>query len=74
SNDVNVQIIVNAINNAIGANGTTINVGETINTRQGVDADFAKLIDEMNAGAVNTLIVYGANPAYSWFDADKFKA
>ncbi|MFW1406320.1 hypothetical protein ACEV85_24020, partial [Vibrio parahaemolyticus] len=42
--------------------------------RQGVDADFAKLIDEMNAGAVNTLIVYGANPAYSWFDADKFKA
>jgi Fe-S-cluster-containing dehydrogenase component len=28
----------------------------------------------MNAGAVNTLIVYGANPAYSWFDADKFKA
>ncbi|MGL6068671.1 MAG: TAT-variant-translocated molybdopterin oxidoreductase, partial [Sediminibacterium sp.] len=74
SNDVNVQIIVNAINNAIGANGTTINFGETINTRQGVDADFAKLIDEMNAGAVNTLIVYGANPAYSWFDADKFKA
>ncbi|MBX9734362.1 MAG: TAT-variant-translocated molybdopterin oxidoreductase [Chitinophagaceae bacterium] len=74
SNDVNVQIIVNAINNAIGANGTTINFGETINTRQGVDADFAKLIDEMNAGAVGTLIVYGANPAYSWFDADKFKA
>jgi len=74
SNDVNVQIIVNAINNAIGANGTTINFSETINTRQGVDADFAKLIDEMNAGAVNTLIVYGANPAYSWFDADKFKA
>lgn len=74
SNDVNVQIIVNAINNAIGANGTTINFGETINTRQGVDADFAKLIDEMNAGAVNTLIVYGANPAYSWYDADKFKA
>ncbi|MEN9598275.1 MAG: hypothetical protein RL596_586, partial [Bacteroidota bacterium] len=74
SNDVNVQIIVNAINNAIGANGTTINFSETINTRQGVDADFAKLVDEMNAGAVNTLIVYGANPAYSWFDADKFKA
>jgi molybdopterin-containing oxidoreductase family iron-sulfur binding subunit len=74
SNDVNVQIIVNAINNAIGANGTTINFGETMNTRQGVDADFAKLVDEMNAGAVNTVIVYGANPAYSWFDADKFKA
>ncbi len=74
SNDVNIQVIVNAINNAIGAGGTTINWGVLDNQRAGVDADFVKLVEDMNAGAVNTLLVYGANPAYSWFDADKFKA
>jgi MoCo/4Fe-4S cofactor protein with predicted Tat translocation signal len=74
SNDVNVQIIVNAINNAIGAGGSTINWGVLDNQRAGVDADFVKLVEDMNAGAVNTLLVYGANPAYSWYDADKFKA
>ncbi|NCT93256.1 MAG: TAT-variant-translocated molybdopterin oxidoreductase [Chitinophagaceae bacterium] len=74
SDDVNVQIIVNAINNAVGAGGTTINWGVMSNARQGVDADFAQLVADMNAGSVNTLLVYGANPAYTWFDADKFKA
>ena len=74
SNDVNVQILVNAINEAIGANGKTIDWSSPINIRQGIDADFSKLVDDMNAGSVNTLLIHGANPAYSWFDADKFKA
>lgn len=74
SNDVHVQVIVNAINNAIGAGGTTINWGVLDNQRAGVDADFVKLVEDMNAGTVNTLLVYGANPAYTWYDADKFKA
>ncbi|GAC1440958.1 MAG: TAT-variant-translocated molybdopterin oxidoreductase [Sediminibacterium sp.] len=74
SNDVNVQIVVNAINEAIGAGGKTIDWSVPVNYRQGIDADFVKLVDEMNAGAVGTLLVYGANPAYSWYDADKFRA
>jgi len=74
SNDVNVQIIVNAINNAIGAGGTTINWGVLNHQRAGVDADFVRLVEDMNAGIINTLLVYGANPAYTWFDAEKFKA
>ena len=74
SNDVNIQIIVNAINNAVGAGGTTINWAATNNTRKGVDGDFAKLVDDMNAGAIGTLLIHGANPVYSWFDANKFKA
>jgi molybdopterin-containing oxidoreductase family iron-sulfur binding subunit len=74
SNDMNVQVVVNAINEAVGANGKTIDWSVVNNTRQGVDADFAKLVDDMNAGSVNSLLIYGANPAYSWVDADKFKA
>jgi molybdopterin-containing oxidoreductase family iron-sulfur binding subunit len=73
SNDVNVQIVVNAINEALQSNGKTIDWSSTY-TYAGIDTDFAKLVDEMNAGVVPALFVYNANPAYSWFAADKFIA
>jgi MoCo/4Fe-4S cofactor protein with predicted Tat translocation signal len=74
SNDVSVQILVNAINSAIGANGTTIDWNTTVNYRQGDDGEFVKLVEDMNAGAVGSILIHGANPAYTWFEADKFKA
>jgi len=73
SNNVNVQTVVNAINELIGANGTTINWAVTNNTRQGVDSDFAQLLADMEAGRIGGLFLYGANPAYDYFDADRFK-
>ncbi len=74
SNDVAVQTAVNAINQAIGANGSTIDFTKTNNTKKGIDADFVQLLNDMNAGAVKTLIVHGANPAYSWYDEKAVKA
>jgi len=74
SNDPNVQIIVNAINNLIGAYGTTIDWSTPVNYRQGIDADMTQLIADMNAGTVGALFVYGANPAYDHPEADKFKS
>lgn len=72
SNDVNVQVVVNAINEAIGANGTTINWASTTNNRKGTDGEMVQLVNDMNAGTVGTLLVYGVNPAYSYNDAKKF--
>jgi molybdopterin-containing oxidoreductase family iron-sulfur binding subunit len=72
SNDVNLQIIVNAINEAVGANGKTINWGITSNYRQGIDADFVKLVDDMNAGAIGAVLINATNPVYSYYDAQKF--
>ena len=72
SNDPNIQIIVNAINEAIGAGGNTIDWNSTVNYRQGIDADMVTLTEDLNAGNVGVLLVYGANPAYSFFSADKF--
>ena len=72
SNDVNIQIIVNAINELIGANGKTINWAVTSNYRQGVDADIVKLVEEMNAGSIGALLVYETNPAYTYYDNKKF--
>ena len=72
SNDVNVQLIVNAINELIGANGKTINWGATLKTRQGNDKEMSDLVQEMNAGAVGAILIHGVNPAYDYFDSKKF--
>jgi molybdopterin-containing oxidoreductase family iron-sulfur binding subunit len=74
SNDANIQLVVNAINEAIGSVGKTIDWNTPVNYRQGVDADMVTLTNDLNAGNVGALIVYGANPVYSYFDAQKFAA
>ncbi len=73
NNDSNIQVIVNAINEAIGANGTTINWAITSNYKNGSDADMAKLIEDMKSGAVGAVLINDCNPAYSYSDSKKFK-
>ena len=73
SNDVHTQVIVNAINEAIGANGTTINWAITSNYKNGIDADMVKLVDDMNSGAVGAVLIHDVNPVYSYHDSKKFK-
>lgn len=73
SNDVNVQAVVAEINRVIGAYGSTIDTATSLNNRQGDDLAMATLVEDMNRGAVAALLVYGANPAYDYFAADRFK-
>ncbi len=72
SNDPNVQTVVNAINSAIGAYGSTINWATPVNSKQGIDKDMADLVTAMNAGQIGALLIYGANPAYDYFNAAGF--
>lgn len=74
SNDVNVQIIVNAINEAIGANGKTINWAVTSNVRAGIDADMTQLVADINAGTIGAVIISGVNPSYSYAGRKEFNA
>jgi len=74
SNDVNIQIVVNAINNAINANGNTISWKQTNNCIAGDDITMKQLVDDMNAGRIGTLLIHGVNPAYTYFDAATFAA
>jgi molybdopterin-containing oxidoreductase family iron-sulfur binding subunit len=72
SNDIAVQTVVNAINDKIGANGTTINWAVTSNYRQGIDADIVALTEAMNAGNVGAVLIHGVNPVYEYHDGKKF--
>lgn len=72
SNDVNVQIVVNAINNAIGANGTTVNWAITSNYKAGIDADMEAMYAAMNAGQVGAVMFQDVNPVYDFHAGAKF--
>ncbi len=74
SNNADVQLVVNAINQLLGAYGNTIDWSTTLNTRQGDDAAMVQLVQDMNDGKVGALMVHGVNPAYDYFDAKKFES
>ena len=75
SSNVAEQIMINKINEALGNMGNgMVSFSAYSNQRQGDEKAFAALLAEMNSGAVNTVIVWGANPAFDRADAAQFKA
>jgi MoCo/4Fe-4S cofactor protein with predicted Tat translocation signal len=74
SNNVAEQIIVFKINEMLGNLGNSVKMSSYSVARQGDEKAVAKLIADMNAGQVSSVIVWGANPAYELPNADQFKA
>ena len=74
SNNVGEQVLINAINNMIGAYGNTLSFSGASLQRQGLDSAIQGAISEMQSGSVDTAIVWGANPAFDLPNADKFAA
>jgi len=74
SNNADVQLVVNAINQLLGAYGNTIDWGTTLNTRQGDDGAMVQLVQEMNEGKIGAVMIHGVNPAYDYFEAKKFES
>jgi molybdopterin-containing oxidoreductase family iron-sulfur binding subunit len=64
SNDVNVQIVVNKINQLLSNYGKTIDFTNHSNQRQGDDKAVKSLVSDMNDGKVDVVIINDANPGY----------
>ncbi|MGL5892120.1 MAG: TAT-variant-translocated molybdopterin oxidoreductase [Bacteroidia bacterium] len=65
SNDAALQLVVNEINKKIGAYGTTIDTSVPDYTHQGDDNALKTLVDDLNAGKVDTVICWNSNPVYT---------
>ena len=74
SNNISEQVIVNKINDLLGNVNATFDFDAASNQRQGDERILMRLIEEMNAGQVGVVIIWGANPAYDLPNAEKFKA
>ncbi len=72
TNDFYIQATVNAINHILDSYGSTIDLNEHTNLRQGSDREMSRIVDEMNAGNVKAILLYGVNPAYDYAESDKF--
>ncbi|MBV5312838.1 MAG: TAT-variant-translocated molybdopterin oxidoreductase [Prolixibacteraceae bacterium] len=64
SNDVNIQLLVNGINQLLGNYGQTIGLENSLRTKQGIDQDTDRLLSDLKAGNVKALLVWNANPVY----------
>ncbi|MFM7727345.1 MAG: hypothetical protein ACKO7B_11625, partial [Flavobacteriales bacterium] len=64
-NHVGLQNMVNAINSLIGSYGSTIDLDNPSNLRNGSDADMSAFMDEVAKGEVAALLFYNSNPVYT---------
>jgi len=65
ANGVSLEVAVNALNAALGNDGVTVDHVTTSNQISGTLAELKQLIDDINAGKIDVLIIDRANPAYS---------
>jgi Fe-S-cluster-containing dehydrogenase component len=72
TNKLNIQLIVNAINNALGNYGSTIDLNTPVYLKRGNDAAMNNLVKEMNSGQVGGIMIHNANPAYDYVAASEF--
>ncbi|HPF51123.1 MAG TPA: TAT-variant-translocated molybdopterin oxidoreductase [Draconibacterium sp.] len=66
SNDVHTQLIVNAINQQLGSYGTTILTDVALNTHQGLDSDFEKVVVGLKDKSIAGILCWGVNPVYNY--------
>ena len=60
-----IHLLVNAINSALGAFGSTIGLIEPVAASAAAPQSLAELVADMEAGAVDTLLMIDTNPVYS---------
>lgn len=72
SNDLDEQILVARINHLLGNYGKTLLLDRHSKQKSGVDADFTKLVTEMESGLIRAVFIYGCNPTYDSPISDRF--
>lgn len=64
SNDPDIQLIVNAINDRLGNYGNTIDTTTPILMRQGNDEAMNSFVADLQAGRIGAVVFFNANPVY----------
>jgi MoCo/4Fe-4S cofactor protein with predicted Tat translocation signal len=66
SNDPNVQIVINAINDLLQNNGVTVDFSKPSYFRKGDDTKMNQFVTDLNGGKVGGVIFYNCNPVYDF--------
>lgn len=71
TNNVDIQLLTNAINGLLGNYGSTIDTTATLNLKQGNDEALKAIADNKS---VKAILLLNANPAYDSAFAEQFKS
>ena len=71
TNDKNIQVIVNSINNMLGNYGSTLDFKRETLLKQGKDTAIHQAFAFMDAGQVGAVILYNSNPVFNCPHGDK---
>jgi molybdopterin-containing oxidoreductase family iron-sulfur binding subunit len=72
SNVREIQLLVNEINRSLGNIGQTILFGSYLKTHAALDSDMERLVEKMQRGSVNAILIWNVNPVYTWYNKDAF--
>ena len=71
--DEAAQVLVAALNHELGNTGRTLELSTPSLQKQATDGEMSRLVEEMNEGAVQALLLYGVNPVYDYAEPERFR-
>ncbi len=71
TNDLQIQLIVNAINSLLGSYGKTIDLNTPVNLKQGMENDMKQAMSSIQSGKAGGVLFYNVNPVYDCVHSDK---
>ncbi len=74
SNNIEIQIIVNAINALLGNYAECIDLRKNLNIASVTDRKMESLVSDLNDGRVSALVMANVNPVFDYPDHGKFLA
>ncbi len=69
---LSAHILTNFLNSALGNDGKTVNYKQSYPYKWGSYSEMNRLISNLNQGRVDTLIIHGVNPVYSYANSPQF--
>lgn len=72
TNDSEIQALVAGINQLLGNFGKTLDLDKPLLTKLGDDKQLEDLLDRMNSGEIDALIMHHVNPLYNYYDPERF--
>jgi MoCo/4Fe-4S cofactor protein with predicted Tat translocation signal len=74
SNDVHVQVVINAINDILQNIGRTIDLKSPVYFRQGNDEEMQAFVEDLAAGSIDGVVFMNCNPVYDHHHGAKVEA
>ncbi len=72
TNNVDIQLIVNGINNMLSNYPERIDLKNNIRTAAGIDSEMSSLVNDLADGKVGALLMYNINPVYDYPSSGDF--